>query len=99
VPVWQVEFVRGQRAEKAWGKDRDQIIRYLRTRIAATEDPTRFERPVGDLKGFRRYRVSDFRIVARIEGDRSLWWSSGSVTGETFTTNAPLSGFHPPRWP
>lgn len=71
--VWQVEFDRDAARElrKLGGKDRDQIVRYLRTRIATTEDPTRFGGPLlGDYKGFWRYRVGDFRIIARIEGDR-----------------------------
>ena len=72
-PPWQVEFDRDAARElrKLGGKDRDQIIEYLRTRIATTEDPTRFGKPLlGDYKGFWRYRVGDFRIIARIERDR-----------------------------
>jgi mRNA interferase RelE/StbE len=71
--VWQVEFEPDAARElrKLGGKDRDQIVAYLRTRIATTEDPTRFGKALlGDYKGYRRYRVGDFRIIARIEGDR-----------------------------
>ena len=47
------------------------IVRYLRQRIATTENPRRFARPLtGDLKGLWRYRVGDYRIVAAIEDDR-----------------------------
>jgi mRNA interferase RelE/StbE len=46
------------------GDDRGKILRYLRTRIATAEDPTRFGQPLlGDHKGFWRYRVGDFRII------------------------------------
>ena len=47
------------------------ILRYLRQRIATTQDPRRFGRALtGDLKGLWRYRVGDYRIVASIEDDR-----------------------------
>jgi mRNA interferase RelE/StbE len=43
----------------------------LRTRIATTENPRRFGKPLlGDLKGYWRYRVADLRIIAKIEDDR-----------------------------
>lgn len=71
--VWRVEFdpdaardlrKLGAVAERA-------ILRYLRQRIATTNDPRRFGRPLtGDLKGLWRYRVGDYRIVAAIEDDR-----------------------------
>jgi mRNA interferase RelE/StbE len=47
------------------------ILRYLRERIATAEDPRRFGKPLtGDLKGFWRYRVGDYCMVASIEDDR-----------------------------
>jgi len=47
------------------------IVSYLRKRIATTEDPRRFGKPLtGDLKGLWRYRVGSYRIVAAIEDDR-----------------------------
>jgi len=47
------------------------ILRYLRQRIAAAEDPRRFGKPLtGDLEGLWRYRVGNYRIVASIEDDR-----------------------------
>jgi mRNA interferase RelE/StbE len=71
--IWRVEFDRdaardlrklGAEAERA-------ILRYLRQRIATSEDPRRFGRAsTGDLKGLWRYRVGDYRIVAAIEEDR-----------------------------
>jgi mRNA interferase RelE/StbE len=71
--IWRVEFDRdaardlrklGAVAERA-------ILRYLRKRIATSEDPRRFGKPLtGDQKGLWRYRVADYRIVAAIEDDR-----------------------------
>jgi len=71
--VWRVEFdsdaVRDLR--KLGAQAQRLILRYLRQRIATAEDPRRFGRPLtGDLKGFWRYRVGDYRIVAAIEDDR-----------------------------
>jgi mRNA interferase RelE/StbE len=72
-PIWRVEFhsaaVRDLRKLGADGEHR--ILRYLRERIAVSEDPRRFGRALtGDRKGFWRYRVGDYRIVAAIESDR-----------------------------
>ncbi|MGD0419209.1 MAG: type II toxin-antitoxin system RelE/ParE family toxin [Xanthobacteraceae bacterium] len=71
--VWRVEFdpdaardlrKLGAVAERA-------ILRYLRQRIATAADPRRFGKPLtGDMKGFWRYRVGDYRIVASIEDGR-----------------------------
>ena len=47
------------------------ILPYLRERIATSEDPRQFGKPLtGDLKGLWRYCVTDYRIVAAIEDDR-----------------------------
>jgi mRNA interferase RelE/StbE len=73
--LWQVEFDRdAARDLKKLGKSAQQaILRYLRKRIAASSDPRRFGKAMtGDLKGLWRYRVSDYRIVAKIEDDRFI---------------------------
>lgn len=45
-----------------------EIIAYLDTRIKGTADPTQFGKPLrGDLKGFWRYRVRDYRLLCRLE--------------------------------
>jgi mRNA interferase RelE/StbE len=72
-PVWRVEFhraaVRDLRKLDADGQRR--VLRYLRERIAGSEDPRRFGHALtGDRKGLWRYRVGDYRIVAAIEDDR-----------------------------
>ncbi|WP_188824673.1 type II toxin-antitoxin system RelE family toxin [Brucella endophytica] len=54
------------------GTDRQRILRFLHNRLAHREDP----RSIGDalagpLSGFWRYRVGDFRVIARIS-DREI---------------------------
>ncbi len=71
--VWRVEFDSdAARDLRKLGADaRRLILRYLRERIATSNDPRRFGRPLTrDLKGLWRYRVGDYRIVASIEEDR-----------------------------
>jgi len=71
--IWRVEFDRDavRDLRKLGGDAERTILRYLRERIATSEDPRRFGRPLtGDLKGLWRYRVGDYRIVASIEDDR-----------------------------
>jgi mRNA interferase RelE/StbE len=71
--IWRVEFDHdAARDLRKFGETaRRDIVRYLRTRIATAEDPRRFGKPLlGDMKGLWRYRVGDYRIVAKIEDDR-----------------------------
>jgi mRNA interferase RelE/StbE len=50
---------------------RRRIQGYLRSRIATSEDPRRFGKPLlGNKAGLWRYRVGDYRIVCRIEDSR-----------------------------
>ena len=68
--VWQVEFLPGAKRDlKKLGPDAQRaILRYLRERIATAADPRRFGHALtGDKKGFWRYRIGDYRIVASIE--------------------------------
>ena len=45
-----------------------EIFAYLDTRISGSSDPRQFGKPLrGPLKGFWRYRVSDYRILCRLE--------------------------------
>jgi mRNA interferase RelE/StbE len=71
--VWRVEFdsEAARDLRKLGAEPQRSILRYLRQRIATSQDPRRFGRPLtGDLKGLWRYRVGDYRIVAAIEDDR-----------------------------
>jgi mRNA interferase RelE/StbE len=72
-PVWRVEFdaVAARDLRKLGATAERAILRYLRQRIATSDDPRRFGKPLtGDLKGLWRYRVADYRIVAAIEDNR-----------------------------
>lgn len=45
-----------------------EVIRYLDTRIKGAAHPEQFGKPLrGELKGFWRYRVRDYRILCRLE--------------------------------
>ena len=72
---WRVEFdsAAARDLRKLGHAAQQDILRYLRRRIATAEDPRRFGRPLtGDLKGLWRYRVGDYRIVAKIEDGRFI---------------------------
>ena len=72
-PVWRVEFDRtAARDLRKLGVDAERrVLRYLRERIAGSQDPRRSGHALtGDRKGFWRYRIGDYRIVAAIEDDR-----------------------------
>jgi mRNA interferase RelE/StbE len=74
-PVWRVEFDRDAAREfrKLGEPARRAILKYLRERIATSENPRRFGKPLlGDMKGLWRYRVGDCRIVAKIKDRRLL---------------------------
>jgi mRNA interferase RelE/StbE len=73
--AWRVEFDRAAARElRKLGSEAERLIlRYLRERIATADDPRRSGHPLtGDRKGFWRYRVGDYRIVAAIEDDRFI---------------------------
>lgn len=73
--VWQVEFDRdAARDLKKLGKQAQRnILHYLRKRIATSSDPRRSGKAMtGNLKGLWRYRVADYRIVAKIEDDKFI---------------------------
>jgi mRNA interferase RelE/StbE len=72
-PVWRVEFDRAAARDlRRLGVNVERrVLRYLRERIAGSEDPRRFGYALtGDHKGLWRYRVGDVRIIAAIEDDR-----------------------------
>ena len=73
VLTWTIEF--DESAAKELRKlDRQmqrEILNYLRQRIATSEDPRRFGKPLSrDLSGLWRYRVRDYRMVCNIEDDK-----------------------------
>jgi mRNA interferase RelE/StbE len=72
VQAWRVEFDRDAARDlrKLGGEAQRLILRFLRERIATTEDPRRFGRALTrEFKGLWRYRVGDYRIVASIEDE------------------------------
>jgi mRNA interferase RelE/StbE len=71
--VWRVEFHRAAAHElhKLGVEAERRVLRYLRERIAAGADPRRFGHAlIGERERLWRYRVGDYRIVAKIEDDR-----------------------------
>lgn len=73
ISTWRVQFApRGERQlGKLADRDRTRILRYLNERVAVAESPRRMgEALTGPPKGLWRYRIGDFRIIARIEDQR-----------------------------
>lgn len=73
--TWKVEW--DERARKELRKLDKQlqqdILRYLRERIAVKEDPRRFGKPLSyDKHGLWRYRVKNARIICRLEDDELI---------------------------
>lgn len=71
--AWKIEFDVGVEKDlkKLGHEAQQQIITYLETRIATDEDPRRFGKSLKhELAGCWRYRVSDYRIIAKIEDNR-----------------------------
>ena len=71
--VWAVEFDDRARRElrKLDAKIQQTILRYLRERIAGTNNPRRFGKALRrNLAGLWRYRVEDYRLICRIEDKR-----------------------------
>ena len=72
--TWRVEF--DDRARKELRKldksAQNNILHYLRTRIATAEDPRRFGDPLKkNLSGFWKYRIGAYRVICAI-GDKKI---------------------------
>lgn len=70
--TWKIEFDDRARKElrKLDKKLQNDILSYLRERIANSSDPRRFGKPLSyDKHGLWRYRVQDIRIICRVEED------------------------------
>jgi mRNA interferase RelE/StbE len=70
---WRVEISRS--AEKQIQKlDRTAqglIVRFLRERVQATDNPRQWGKPLlGDKGGLWRYRVGDYRLICDIQDER-----------------------------
>ena len=73
--AWTIEFEPTALKElKKLGKEpARRIVQTLRTRIAPLDDPrTIGSALVGDWTGYWRYRIGDYRIVAKIADERLI---------------------------
>jgi mRNA interferase RelE/StbE len=71
--AWKIEFVPAAAKElKKLGRaEAARIITTLETRIAALDDPRALGGALtGELGGLWRWRIGDYRVVARIEDER-----------------------------
>ena len=67
--TWKIEFDGDVEKElKKLGRQAQKtILTYLRERVAKSNNPRDFGKPLqGDKSGFWRYRVNDYRIICRI---------------------------------
>jgi mRNA interferase RelE/StbE len=69
--AWRIEFERAAAREldKLDSQSSGPVLRFLRDRVAPLEDPRSIGQPLrGERFGeFWRYRVGDYRLIARIE--------------------------------
>lgn len=71
--AWKIEWDENavKDAKKLGQEARQKILAYLREKIATSEDPRRFGKPLlANKVGLWRYRVGDYRIICRIEDKR-----------------------------
>ena len=71
--TWRIEFATraGRQLRKLGERDRISVLRFLDERVAGAEDPRRLgEALKGWASNLWRYRVGDFRVIVRIEGER-----------------------------
>lgn len=71
--AWTIEFVPAAAKElkKLGGAEAARIIGTLETRIASRDDPRQVGSALsGELGGLWRWRIGDYRVVARIEDER-----------------------------
>jgi mRNA interferase RelE/StbE len=71
--AWTIEFVPAARKElKKLGRaEAARIIGTLETRIAARDEPRELGSALGgELGGLWRWRIGDYRVIARIEDQR-----------------------------
>ncbi|HYC96109.1 MAG TPA: type II toxin-antitoxin system RelE/ParE family toxin [Sphingomicrobium sp.] len=71
--AWKIEFVPAAAKElKKLGKaEAARIIATLETRIAILDDPRSLGSALtGELGGLWRWRIGDYRVVARVDDER-----------------------------
>jgi len=73
--AWAIEFepTALKELKKLGGEPARQIVRTLEERIASLDDPRSLGAPLtGPWRGYWRWRMGDYRVVARIEDERVL---------------------------
>ncbi|MBF0605397.1 MAG: type II toxin-antitoxin system RelE/ParE family toxin [Nitrospirae bacterium] len=71
--TWRIEFdAAAVDAMRRMDKPiRHRILDYLKQRIAPSENPRQWGKPLrGDKRGLWRYRVGDYRILCQLIDDR-----------------------------
>jgi mRNA interferase RelE/StbE len=71
--AWRIEFLPA--ADKDLAKlgraEAKRVLQTLKTRIAPLDDPRRLGTALtGELGGLWRWRIGDYRVIARIEDER-----------------------------
>ena len=73
--AWTIEFLpqAAKELKKLGRAEAARIITVLEQRIAPLDDPRELGAPLkGEHDGYWRWRVGDYRIIARIEDERVL---------------------------
>ncbi len=73
--TWKSEFTpeAAQQLRELGAEPARRIAKTLRDRIAVRDDPRSAGQPlVGAWTGYWRYRIGDYRVIARIEDERVL---------------------------
>jgi mRNA interferase RelE/StbE len=72
--TWRVEISRTaeKQIQKLNRAAQESIIRFLRERVQAADNPRQWGKPLhGDKGGLWRYRVGDYRLICDIQDERS----------------------------
>jgi mRNA interferase RelE/StbE len=68
--AWKIEFDRDVEKDlrKLGHTAQKRVLKFLKEKIAPLEDPRSSGKPLtGDLNGFWRYRVGNYRIIVKFE--------------------------------
>lgn len=71
--AWTIEVTRTaeKQIKKLQRPAQQAIVRFLRERLAGTENPRQWGRPLqGEKRGLWRYRVGDYRLICDIQDER-----------------------------
>ena len=72
---WKIEFDSDVEKDlrKLGHSAQQRIIKYLKEKMIPVENPRALGKPLsGDLSGIWRYRVGDYRILAKIEDENFI---------------------------